>query len=656
MASSLDRPVSNLFSLPKQTPVTPAGSVYAGAKAYFYRTGTSTPKDTYSDADLTTPNANPVVADSGGLFGPIFLDTSDFEYRLTLKTSADVLIYTQDNVGGRLSQAEFDALLNSAGSGGVGAALYPRTTAEIAASVTPTSYRYAPGNILRYGADPTGVSSSDSAGQAMLDQRAQGGAECYVPSGTYKQTVVWTYPLSLTSLVLRGDGMQSSVITTALNIEQLTNAGADASNGLLFPLIEDIEFKNTFTVTAGAGATNFHIHLKNPLRALIRNVRCRSNFNDTDHNDANHGGIQLELVSTFTSAFLNLIDSCYLDHAQVLVSTSDSVISNSIVYGHNCQYGIKSTSGNLTVTHCQIIGSRSKGGVWIAPGSLNSKIVNNFFDGSYDAVNSGYGIVVEPTSSTSSYVQITGNYFWRQYYAGILAIDTISTSIVGNQFWNCGRADSASDPLNSDIELRGVTLSPSTNTISNNTAFRSGTRSNLGLFILENNAGVNCANNIYSGNTVTSSPSAYKAAPIVLNLGLFSGGSKSIANAGSGTETESYSSFTGTGTGFATPPTGTIKYSVADNKVTLFFNAISGTSNSTAFTVTGMPAAIRPAAGVYGAVLIKNSGTDELGFINIATSGVISVFRTVGGLSLTSFTNSGTKEIGAGSTITYPLQ
>src|ERR1700752_3184743 len=92
---SMGGAMSNLFSLPHQTPVNPAGSIYSGAKAFFYRTGTSTPKNTYSDAALTTPNSNPVIADAGGLFGPIFLDTSDFEYRLTLKTSANVLIYTQ---------------------------------------------------------------------------------------------------------------------------------------------------------------------------------------------------------------------------------------------------------------------------------------------------------------------------------------------------------------------------------------------------------------------------------------------------------------------------------------------------------------------------------------------------------------------------------
>ena len=47
-----------------------------GAWLYFYLTGSSTPAPTYSDAGLSVPNTNPVVADSTGTFPAIFLDDS----------------------------------------------------------------------------------------------------------------------------------------------------------------------------------------------------------------------------------------------------------------------------------------------------------------------------------------------------------------------------------------------------------------------------------------------------------------------------------------------------------------------------------------------------------------------------------------------------
>jgi hypothetical protein len=63
----------------------------SGALLYFYLTGTSTPVDVYSDGDLATEHANPVVADSGGLFPPIYTD-QNVSYRVVLKTAAGVTI------------------------------------------------------------------------------------------------------------------------------------------------------------------------------------------------------------------------------------------------------------------------------------------------------------------------------------------------------------------------------------------------------------------------------------------------------------------------------------------------------------------------------------------------------------------------------------
>lgn len=72
------------------------GNPLSGAKLYFYITGTSTPKDTFPTSALTNPaNANPVVADAAGRFGAIYL-AQDVDYKVILKTSADVTIATRD--------------------------------------------------------------------------------------------------------------------------------------------------------------------------------------------------------------------------------------------------------------------------------------------------------------------------------------------------------------------------------------------------------------------------------------------------------------------------------------------------------------------------------------------------------------------------------
>jgi hypothetical protein len=87
-----------LFVLPHQVPLSSSGGLLAGAKLTFTATGTTTPQNTYSDIALTVANANPVVADASGVFGAIYLDPSLPNYRVKLTTSANVLVYQQDDV------------------------------------------------------------------------------------------------------------------------------------------------------------------------------------------------------------------------------------------------------------------------------------------------------------------------------------------------------------------------------------------------------------------------------------------------------------------------------------------------------------------------------------------------------------------------------
>lgn len=175
--------MSNVFVLPKQVPLSSAGRVYPGAKAFFYRTNTNTAKAVYSDADHNTPYVQPVEADSGGTLPPIYLDTSDEEYRVTLKTSADALIYTVDDIGGRLDQDEFDDFLSAVTAAELGAIIFPRTAAEIAASVTPTNYARPPGDFVRYG---LATAASGTVNAAAVNAALSSNSYCFChDAGTY---------------------------------------------------------------------------------------------------------------------------------------------------------------------------------------------------------------------------------------------------------------------------------------------------------------------------------------------------------------------------------------------------------------------------------------------------------------------------------------
>ena len=73
------------------------GDPVSGGKLYTYVAGTtSTAQVTYSDVNLTSANANPVVLDSAGR-ATIFIGAGT-SFKYVLKTSADVLVWEADNI------------------------------------------------------------------------------------------------------------------------------------------------------------------------------------------------------------------------------------------------------------------------------------------------------------------------------------------------------------------------------------------------------------------------------------------------------------------------------------------------------------------------------------------------------------------------------
>ena len=72
----------------------------SGGKLYSYAAGTTTPLVTYTSISGATPHTNPIVLDSAGRIpgGEVWL--TSVPYKFVLRTSADVLIATYDNIIG----------------------------------------------------------------------------------------------------------------------------------------------------------------------------------------------------------------------------------------------------------------------------------------------------------------------------------------------------------------------------------------------------------------------------------------------------------------------------------------------------------------------------------------------------------------------------
>lgn len=92
---------------------------------------------------------------------------------------------------------------------------YDQTTAESSAGVTPTNYIYPPRNVLRYGADPTGVANSSTAfanAELVRSQEQGKAAKITVPPGKYLVNMTITSD----GCTLEGEGMAYNQTTATL--------------------------------------------------------------------------------------------------------------------------------------------------------------------------------------------------------------------------------------------------------------------------------------------------------------------------------------------------------------------------------------------------------------------------------------------------------
>lgn len=123
------------------------GNPVAGAKITTYIAGTTTPQATYTDSTGTTPNANPIIADTAGRF--VAYLTFGASYKFAITDSAGTAIRTQDNIPGTPPSAGVDvtgtagevltagqAVYLSDGSGGKTAGLWYKADSANAYSST----------------------------------------------------------------------------------------------------------------------------------------------------------------------------------------------------------------------------------------------------------------------------------------------------------------------------------------------------------------------------------------------------------------------------------------------------------------------------------------------------------------------------------------
>ncbi len=219
-----------------------AGAVAAGFKVYVYFAESFISAETFADPGLMRKNDDPMILGADGRLPADIWAPSGVMLKVVITDPEDRPI-----PGGSIDRLP---LIDDAFS-----SLYPRTEQEARAEVAPANYRFAPGNVLRYGADPTGRVSSYRAVRDCLKAAVTGAnaagmgdhGRVYFPRGTYliDDDAVFNDAADFQrGFIIEGDGLASSVL-------KLRTAGAErwfydnsmrSTQQYIFVTVRDLQF------------------------------------------------------------------------------------------------------------------------------------------------------------------------------------------------------------------------------------------------------------------------------------------------------------------------------------------------------------------------------------------------------------------------------
>lgn len=399
-----------------------------------------------------------------------------------------------------------------------------RTAAEIAAAVTPTNTGYLPGNVLRYGADPTGASDSTT---AIINAHKLGIVVTY-PQGTY--TISNNIPIPCGGII--GAGPQQTIITststasTSLFIFTCPNAGifkdftvnaASMTGGYVL------------TVTASSGENKYtkveNLYINGAWSGLSFIAASHWIVSQTNFNNITGDGITVNNTNVADSGdssvtncnFNNVSQSLTANGVRQIASGGLKIIGNKFNgpnIGYNLDLGTGSTGvllidGNSfeNLNTEPILIQRASGSAVFQ----NINIVGNEF-----LLTSGLGIVSNPASSIVTNLNITGNTFFTSPASANSAIFLgfiNGLSIVGNTFNSV--ASSSGNAVNLQPGNTGVILA--SNSVTNYTT--------------PYNATASAAATIFNGFTVNAVLSGTTSAiSAALTIGTCTSGTVAVTN------------------------------------------------------------------------------------------------------------------------------
>lgn len=200
-------PLVQISPVPKLQFLDVSGRPLSGGKIYTYAAGGTTPLASYTDTTGATPNANPVILDSGG-FASIWLGFS--AYKLKVTDSSDVQQYVIDGMNpGALGNIAITGTLSVSGAATLSSTLGVTGAATLSSTLGVTGKITATGGIV-------GVTDASDAAAGNIGEFMQ--AKQVTPQSLTTATTINLVSIALTA----GDWDLSGVVGFTGNSTTLT--------------------------------------------------------------------------------------------------------------------------------------------------------------------------------------------------------------------------------------------------------------------------------------------------------------------------------------------------------------------------------------------------------------------------------------------------
>lgn len=576
--------------------LTSTGAPAASYRLYTYTQGTTTHKVAYTNAAGTV--AHTYTSDGvGGLYialnsrgelpAPVFLTSG--AYDLTLKDSAGSTVWTRYARGQDDASNTADAALRA----DLASTASNTVGAGMVGSLWTLNYAAGTvGNDLRYGSIPSIFKVLSAAQQADVLAGTYGQDLTATIAAAYVVCKTWYFPAG------------------GYKLSGATGLSMPANGSMLLGDGDLTVINYTGTGTAIDLNGKYYCEL--------------SRFKLTTTTGAI--GVDMPFVSHFWQ----------LDRLHIYG------FSTAGVRGTSCYYG---TLQRCDIEQCAVglLGVQDFNGNFIN---------NNSFRGNLR------GVYVRDVAANSDGGQIINNEFEDSGRAGVLSFVDIEGA--DGFIIACNRLECSVVGLTAYIYIHGGTGIAGNNKIAHN--YCAGGAAGVPSIVIGAGAGLGTKNTSVIDNTCLAGDGSNYAILVKsdatytkidqkrrdLNDGVYT-----ISNAGTGTIL-SYTddnTFTVGITGLTTTPTVAWRYQVANNAVTLFAQTLNGTSNSTACTITGIPALLRPTNSQTVLLMVQDNGTIGLSKGVIDSSGVLTLSKDVTGAL---FTAAGSKGF-IGCSLTYPL-